>query len=354
MKILVILPGTPVDPQKTGDIQLVQLDTLSQGKQYFVRSELVNNLQTISALENTGAVEITIKSFSKRKHPLHLLKAGLAIKKEIKQNKAEGVYVFWGGMSAWIVTLFSTAPVVLCLLGSDLMGSYDAQGRKTLFGKILVFCSRLACRKAVGIVVMSEKMKSLVNESQQDKVMVLPEGVDLKKFYEKDKAASRTALGWELDKPVVIFFNNGSYVKNAKLAYAAFQLVKAKMPKAELIEVRGVAHSDLINYYNAADLLLFTSFHEGSNNSLKEAMACNCPIVTTDAGDARERLAGVYPSYCVPRFDAGPLAEKMMVILQQPQRSNGRQKMAEVSLENLAIKMSVYLQQLLNKPVAGY
>jgi hypothetical protein len=135
VKLLVILPGTPVDPANTGDTQLVQLETLSQGRQYFVRSELVNNLQTISALESTGAVEIMVKSFSKRKHPLHLLKAGLAIKREIKQNKAEGVYVFWGGMSAWVVTLFSTVPVVLCLLGSDLMGSYNAKGGKTLFGQ---------------------------------------------------------------------------------------------------------------------------------------------------------------------------------------------------------------------------
>ena len=36
---------------------------------------------------------------------------------------------------------------------------------------------------------------------------------------------------------------------------------------------------------NAADLLLMTSTSEGSPNVIKEAMACNCPIVTSDVGD---------------------------------------------------------------------
>ena len=50
---------------------------------------------------------------------------------------------------------------------------------------------------------------------------------------------------------------------------------------------------------NAADCLLLTSWSEGSPNVIKEAMACNCPIVTTDVGDVNERLDGLDGCYVV-------------------------------------------------------
>ncbi len=51
---------------------------------------------------------------------------------------------------------------------------------------------------------------------------------------------------------------------------------------------------------NAADVMLLTSMSEGSPNVIKEALACNCPIVTTDVGDVHERLDGVEGCYVIP------------------------------------------------------
>ncbi len=344
MKLLIILPGTPVNPAATVSEKLILLDTLTQGKQYFANKELQNNLQTVEALRQGPEIQsITVMSFSERKNPLHLLRAGLEVRKIAKQITADAVYVFWGGISAWAVTLLSQVPVIVALLGSDLHGSYTRQGKKTFFGQVLSGFSQLACDRATGIVVMSQKMKEKIKRKNQHKILVLPEGVNMQKFYPLNKVECRERLGWKKTIPTVIFFYRGVYVKNAPLARDAFRLVKLKMPEAELIEVDGVANEELIYYYNAADLLLLTSFHEGSNNSIKEALACNCPVVATNAGDAAERLKGVRPSYCVPEYDAALLSEKMLEILKDPQRSNGREFVKEVSIENVAEKLSEFL-----------
>jgi len=53
---------------------------------------------------------------------------------------------------------------------------------------------------------------------------------------------------------------------------------------------------------NQVNLLLMTSFTEGSPQIIKEAMACNCPDVSTDVGDVKDVVHGVNGRY-VTTFD---------------------------------------------------
>ena len=50
---------------------------------------------------------------------------------------------------------------------------------------------------------------------------------------------------------------------------------------------------------NAADALLLTSFIEGSPNIIKEAMACNLPIVSVRVGDVPQIIAKARNCYVV-------------------------------------------------------
>jgi glycosyltransferase involved in cell wall biosynthesis len=49
----------------------------------------------------------------------------------------------------------------------------------------------------------------------------------------------------------------------------------------------------MVYHYNAADVMLQTSFCEASPTVVKEALACEIPVVSTDAGDTRELIEGV-------------------------------------------------------------
>ena len=139
-------------------------------------------------------------------------------------------------------------------------------------------------------------------------------------------------------------FAQSAYVKNKPLAEAAFQILQAQLPAAQLKLVQGVPHAELIWYYNAADVLLLTSYHEGSNNSIKEALSCNLPVVSVDVGDAAERLEKVIPSAVVASFDAAQLAAAMHRILIKPLRSNGQQMVHEVELPNIASRITAFYE----------
>jgi len=86
---------------------------------------------------------------------------------------------------------------------------------------------------------------------------------------------------------------------------------------------------------NAADCLLLTSDREGSSTLLQEALACNLPVVSVNAGDSRERLAGVRHCAIVER-DPVAIAAELARILKVPVRSNGRDKVRDFSARRIA------------------
>ena len=90
-------------------------------------------------------------------------------------------------------------------------------------------------------------------------------------------------------------------------------------------------------YLNAADVLLLTSKWEGSPNILKEAMACNCPIVSTDVGDVKWLLGDLEGHY-LSSFDAVDFSKKIKQAFIFGKRTCGRKRIYELGLdsENIA------------------
>jgi len=88
-------------------------------------------------------------------------------------------------------------------------------------------------------------------------------------------------------------------------------------------------------YYSAADCLLHTSASEGSPNVIKEALACNLPIVATPAGDIEQLVEQARPG-AVVRADAHALALELVRRCRAPIRSNGRTHTNGLDLENAA------------------
>src|SRR5258708_15921936 len=72
---------------------------------------------------------------------------------------------------------------------------------------------------------------------------------------------------------------------------------------------------------NACDALVFTSRQEGSPNVVKEALACNLPVVSVAIGDVPERLRDL--AGCEVCADAEPdtIAAALVRVLRRGERT---------------------------------
>lgn len=174
---------------------------------------------------------------------------------------------------------------------------------------------------------------------------VLPCGVNLNELPLTDYVDARRQLGWSADKKYILFggaFSNTR--KNVALLRDAVALTQRK--DIEIIEMSGLSRSECALRMCACDLFALPTHSEGSPQALKEAMACNCPIVATDVADIAHLLDDMpghfllrNPRRTKERWDGdehsvAEMAELVQTALAFNARTQGRQRILDLGLTN--------------------
>ena len=154
---------------------------------------------------------------------------------------------------------------------------------------------------------------------------------------------SRAVLGLNVEKKVLFFPDDpNKIVKRFHLAEQAFKLFQKRYADSTLIVAGRVDFQTMPYYYNAADAIVFTSSSEGSPNAIKEAMACNIPIVTVDVGDVRERLETVDGCYIVKDAPQN-IANALIKVIDEQKKINTREKVMHLAGNKLTDELiSIY------------
>ena len=284
-------------------------------------------VEQMLALQRSGCV---VSFFGLRGKGLKgYLKNLPALKQTIMEVQPDVIHAHYG-LSGLFANLQRQVPVVTTYHGSDINER-----------KVLPF-SKMAMRFSAWNVFVSSKTIEIAQP--KGKYTLLPCGIDMTELQLTGKNEARRKMGLETDKKYVLFagaFDN--QVKNSPLAKETVAALKDD--NVELMELKGYSREEVTLMMCATDVLLMTSFSEGSPQVIKEAMACDCPIVSVDVGDVKERTEGVegcFVSETRTPQDLAVLLEKALVF---QGKTRGREKLLADGLDNASVAqrlMAIY------------
>lgn len=304
--------------------------------------------QQIASLQQIGlTVELLFIDRARRGMPIYL-ELGRLTRAAIAAFKPDIVHVMYGGVMADIVTrVVNNKPTVVTFHGSDLLGEHLSGKLRQLIAEYGVLASCRAARRASGIVTVSKALRdALPNDVNREKIRIIPCGINLQRFKPQDRDACRRELGWGSDSFHVLFpSNGGDPVKRFDLAKSAVLKLNYSGINIQMHELRGIANTQVPVWLNASDVLLLTSLHEGSPTIIKEALACDLPVVSVDVGDIRDRIEGIAGCY-LALADPVDLAAKLSLVHCSSRRVAGRSHVLDLSLESVAHQLRKFYLEI--------
>ena len=303
-------------------------------------------VQQAAYLREAG-VEVEVFPLRAEGHPFNYVKAWRALRAAHRFEDFDLMHAQFGqsGLMAWKAGL----PLVVTFRGSDVLGVIGKRGRYTARGVVLKRVSRMVARWASAVIIVSEHFAATLPPGLP--LHVIPSGLDLDLFRPLPREDARRQLGLPLDKPLVLFGGNPAVArKRYPLAQQAVRTI-SEPEDIEMVVLTGIPRDQVPVYMNACDLLLMTSKHEGSPNVVKEALACNVPVVSVDVGDVRQRIGTVAGCILCPDDTPEALGAAVTTVLRRKPCINGREAVRDLDERLLTRKaIAVYQSVLGQKP----
>ncbi len=280
------------------------------------------------------------------------IRNALQLRQYIKKNPFNIVHAHFG-FSGWVSVLsFTKIKKVVSFMGEDIYGRTPINQKNKIINIFIKFSSFVLQFLIDFIIVKSPNLTSFF--IRRKKIRIIPNGVNLELFCSIDKTRAQDILHLSPEKKNILFLG---YVKDPRKNFKLLENAIADIQEEiKLITPFPSKRDSIPIYLNACDAIVLTSKNEGSPNIIKEAMACNCPIVATDVGDIKWILGNTEGTY-VTDFDHVDLSNKLKACLKfsrEKKRTNGRNRIIELELDTASVADRIIcIYNYLSDPKAG-
>jgi L-malate glycosyltransferase len=257
------------------------------------------------------------------------------------------------------ICLFRKTKFVCSLHGAHDKAVFDKKG--FVNGVIYSFLQRIAFKYADLLIAVDAETKSYYLKKYsfiKDKIQLVPIAVDTDKFCVMDKKIIRGKYGFLQKDKIIIFVGRLEKEKNVKFIIDSFTHVQKKTENVKLLLVGAgrqeeeyklyvsqkgiekiifkgeVANEVIPELLNCADVFAFSSLYEGSPTVIKEALACNIPIVSVDVGDVKSVINGLEGCFLAKR-EIKDFSLKLINVLNNKDNFKGRNKALEFNSESV-------------------
>ena len=311
----------------------------------FVQSQM----NSIAALGHT----VVVNFIDGRRSSWAYVQAIERIRRIVKRQQFDVLHAHYG--LAGFVSVWQKVPVVVSFCGDDLLGTPAARGGLTMKSRLERRLSRFVAPRASGIICKSTGLRDALPRSfDRLRAQVIPNGVDTLRFHPGDRREARSRLGVNDQERLVLFPSTpAERRKRLDLATSAVHDLQTDGIDARLWVVQGVAPTEMPLYYQAADCLLLTSDWEGSANVVKEALCCDLPVVTVDAGDASFWI-GMVPGCHLVQRTPWRIAQALREVLTVPLRVDGHEVRNALAIGSVAKRVvAVYRSAIREAATSG-
>lgn len=201
-----------------------------------------------------------------------------------------------------------------------------------------IFLKMMALRWVNAVIAVDNKMitEFIVNRKNH-LIYEIPCGVDIEVFNPLAKEECRSILSLPQNQYIIFFPSNPKrHEKGFHLLQDAIQLLDGNTRKMlQVITAGNIPHEKMPLYYNASDVVVHPSLYEASPTAIKEAMACNIPIVASGAGDT-SKILGNLSGHFLCKLNSQDIADKIKCSIEFEKRTEGRKRLIEMGLDHMS------------------
>jgi glycosyltransferase involved in cell wall biosynthesis len=252
------------------------------------------------------------------------------------------VHAQYGSACAFVTSAVIDQPTVLTIRGNDWELHKSTVGFHYLHTRLARWMTCKSLSSFSAVISVSKRMQKSISEYDPSvRYMVLPDPIDLDQW-----PLNHSCTNGRREKRVLYTSQRlADPIKGYDLCKQVIELAKNQLDDVVLCTANDIPYSKMPDFVSSCDAILCTSESEGWPNSIKEALACNLPFVSTDVSDLAE-IASKEPSCRICRPDAEEMARNLCEVLQMKRPDNLRQYVEPMDIKSSSEKLLAFYETL--------